>query len=94
MDIVDVAVSSMAGLTSQPSASGFYHALEGNSRRPEMDVRQVERLSQYWESVRQYYSEFESGMKSPHTEIYNHEMPGSTAICSSRQKDSVIAGMR
>ncbi len=76
VDIIDVAVSSMAGLTSQPSASGFYHAMEGNNRRPEMNVQNVELLSQYWESVRKYYSEFESGMKSPHTEIYEHEMPG------------------
>lgn len=76
VDIIDVAVSSMAGLTSQPSASGFYHAMEGNDRRPEMNVQGVELLSQYWESVRKYYSEFESGMKSPHTEIYEHEMPG------------------
>ena len=30
VDIVDVAVSSMAGLTSQPSASSLYHALEGD----------------------------------------------------------------
>ncbi|WP_368237071.1 pyruvate carboxylase [Bacillus velezensis] len=94
VDIVDVAVSSMAGLTSQPSASGFYHALEGNSRRPEMDVRQVERLSQYWESVRQYYSEFESGMKSPHTEIYNHEMPGGQYSNLQQQAKGVGLGDR
>ena len=34
VDIVDVAVSSMAGLTSQPSANSLYYALEGADRRP------------------------------------------------------------
>ncbi|MED1749568.1 MULTISPECIES: pyruvate carboxylase [Bacillus] len=76
VDIVDVAVSSMAGLTSQPSASSLYYALDGHERKPEMNVKALERLSQYWDSVRKYYHEFESGMNSPHTEIYEHEMPG------------------
>lgn len=94
VDIIDVAVSSMAGLTSQPSASGFYHAMEGNARRPEMNVQDVELLSQYWESVRKYYSEFESGMKSPHTEIYEHEMPGGQYSNLRRQAKGVGLGDR
>lgn len=76
VDIVDVAVSSMAGMTSQPSATSLYYALEGTDRKPEMNVKGVESLSQYWESVRGYYREFESGMNAPHTEVYEHEMPG------------------
>lgn len=94
VDIIDVAVSSMAGLTSQPSASGFYHAMEGNDRRPEMNVQGVELLSQYWESVRKYYSEFESGMKSPHTEIYEHEMPGGQYSNLQQQAKGVGLGDR
>ena len=38
VDIVDVAVSSMAGLTSQPSANSLYYALAEKSRQPEMDL--------------------------------------------------------
>ena len=34
VDIVDVAVSSMAGLTSQPSANSLYYALKGTERQP------------------------------------------------------------
>jgi pyruvate carboxylase len=76
VDIVDVAVSSMAGMTSQPSATSLYYALEGTDRKPDMNVHAVESLSQYWGSVRSYYREFESGMNAPHTEVYEHEMPG------------------
>ncbi|MBW4848681.1 pyruvate carboxylase [Bacillus safensis] len=94
VDIVDVAVSSMAGLTSQPSASSLYYALEGHERKPDMNVQSVERLSQYWDSVRKYYHEFESGMNSPHTEIYEHEMPGGQYSNLQQQAKGVGLGER
>ncbi|MCY7687470.1 pyruvate carboxylase [Bacillus altitudinis] len=94
VDIVDVAVSSMAGLTSQPSASSLYYALDGHERKPEMNVQAVERLSQYWDSVRKYYHEFESGMNSPHTEIYEHEMPGGQYSNLQQQAKGVGLGDR
>ena len=76
VDIVDVALGSMAGLTSQPSANTLFYALEGTERQPNVNVDSFEKLSHYWEDVRKYYQDFESGMKSPHSEIYQHEMPG------------------
>lgn len=76
VDIVDVALSSMAGLTSQPSANTLYYALEGTERKPNVKIEALEQLSHYWEDVRKYYHDFESGMMSPHTEVYQHEMPG------------------
>ncbi|AXI08965.1 pyruvate carboxylase [Oceanobacillus zhaokaii] len=76
VDVVDVATGAMAGLTSQPSAQSLYHALEGTGRQPKVDIANYEKISNYWEGVREYYQDFESGMKAPHTEIYFHEMPG------------------
>lgn len=76
VDAVDVAAGPMAGLTSQPSAQTLYHALEGHERQPKVNVNAYEKLSYYWEGIREYYRDFESGMKAPHTEIYMHEMPG------------------
>ena len=76
VDIVDVALSSMAGLTSQPSANSLYYALEGTERKPNLNIDALEQLSHYWEDVRKYYADFESGMIAPHSEIYQHEMPG------------------
>src|SRR5690625_6444337 len=66
----------MAGSTSQPSAQSLYHALEGTVKQPDINVENYEELSKYWEGVRHYYEDFESGMKSPHSEVYFHEMPG------------------
>ncbi|MFC7061335.1 pyruvate carboxylase [Halobacillus seohaensis] len=76
VDVVDVATGSMAGLTSQPSANSLYYAMEGNERRPRMDISAYEQLGHYWEDTRKFYSDFESGMMAPHTEVYHHEMPG------------------
>ncbi|MCD7033936.1 pyruvate carboxylase [Metabacillus sp. GX 13764] len=75
-DIVDTAVGSMAGLTSQPGANSLYYAMNGMERQPDIDVDAFEQLSMYWEDVRKYYHDFESGMVAPHTEVYEHEMPG------------------
>jgi pyruvate carboxylase len=76
VDIVDVAVSSMAGLTSQPSANSLYYALSGSERQPEVDIHAFEQLAEFWDATRKYYAGFESGMNAPHTEVYEHEMPG------------------
>lgn len=94
VDIVDVALSSMAGLTSQPSANTLYYALEGNDRQPDVNVQALEQLSHYWEDVRKYYSHFESGLNAPHTEVYMHEMPGGQYSNLQQQAKAVGLGDR
>ena len=94
VDIVDVALSTMAGLTSQPSANTLYYALEGTERKPKINIQALEQLSYYWEEVRKYYQDFESGMISPHTEIYQHEMPGGQYSNLQQQAKGVGLGER
>ncbi|MEN2766575.1 pyruvate carboxylase [Ornithinibacillus xuwenensis] len=94
VDVVDVACGPMAGLTSQPSAQTLYHALDGKERQPKMNIGSYEKLSHYWEDIREYYKEFESGMKSPHTEIYEHEMPGGQYSNLRQQAKAVGLGER
>ncbi|WP_100330792.1 pyruvate carboxylase [Bacillus xiapuensis] len=94
VDIVDVAVSTMAGLTSQPSADTLCYALKGTDREPSVHIEGLEQLSHYWEGVRKYYQEFESGMMSPHTEIYKHEMPGGQYSNLQQQAKAVGLGDR
>nr|WP_285614385.1 pyruvate carboxylase [Bacillus badius] len=94
VDIVDVAVSTMAGLTSQPSANTLCYALKGTEREPSASIDSLEQLSQYWEGVRQYYQDFESGMVAPHTEIYKHEMPGGQYSNLQQQAKAVGLGDR
>lgn len=94
VDIVDVALSSMSGHTSQPSMNTLYYALEGTERVPNLHINDVESLSHYWEDVRKYYSDFESGMNAPHTEIYQHEMPGGQYSNLQQQAKAVGLGSR
>lgn len=94
VDIVDTALGSMAGLTSQPSASSLSYALSGRERSVRADVGSLEELSHYWEDVRKLYGRFESGMKSPHSEIYVHEMPGGQYSNLQQQAKGVGLGER
>ncbi|WP_040227919.1 pyruvate carboxylase [Bhargavaea cecembensis] len=94
VDIVDTALGSMAGLTSQPSASTLINAVEGGGRRVRGNVGAMEQLSHYWEDVRSMYGHFESGMKSPHSEIYFHEMPGGQYSNLQQQAKAVGLGER
>ncbi len=94
VDIVDTALGTMAALTSQPSANSLFYALEGNSRKPKVNIQALEKLSYYWEDVRKYYQDFESGMISPHTEVYQHEMPGGQYSNLQQQARAVSLGER
>ncbi|MCX2742869.1 pyruvate carboxylase [Mangrovivirga sp. M17] len=76
VDIVDVALSSMSGLTSQPNFNSLVAALEDHEREPDFDLESLNAYSRYWEEVREYYYPFESGLKAGTAEVYENEIPG------------------
>ncbi len=94
VDIVDTAIGSMAGMTSQPSANSLAYAMQDNKRHVRAETESLEKLSHYWEDVRKYYKPFESGMNSPHSEIYVHEMPGGQYSNLQQQSKAVGLGER
>ena len=75
-DVVDCACDSMSGMTSQPSMGSLLNAFKGTDLDTGLDAERVLRLSAYWEQVRAQYGQFESGMRSGSSEVYEHEMPG------------------
>ena len=75
-DVVDAAVDSMAGLTSQPSMGAIAKALRDTPQDTGINANSILGLSSYWEQVRQLYSPFESGLLSGSSDVYIHEMPG------------------
>ena len=75
-DVVDLAVSSMSGLTSQPNLNSLVAALARTERDTGLDLESLNEFSIYWEAVRQYYQPFDSGPKFGSAEVYAHEMPG------------------
>ena len=75
-DIVDAAMDSVSGLTSQPPLGSIVSALEGGPRDPGIDGKTVREISFYWEAVRDLYAAFESDVRSGASEVYLHAMPG------------------
>ena len=76
VDVVDLALSSMSGLTSQPSLNAVCGALKGHPRAPALDWEAMNALAIYWEQVRSHYQMFESGLLASTAEVYQHEIPG------------------
>ena len=66
-----------------------YYAPNGFPRNLRTDIDGLEELSHYWSVVRPYYADFESDIKSPNTEIYQHEMPGGQYSNLSQQAKSL-----
>jgi pyruvate carboxylase len=76
VDIVDVAMDAFSGGTSQPCMGSIVSALDDTDRRSLIKPSSVRVINDYWEQVRSLYQDFESGLASPASEVYLHEMPG------------------
>ncbi|QIR85168.1 pyruvate carboxylase [Paracoccus sp. AK26] len=76
VDAVDAAMDAFSGGTSQPCLGSIVEALEGTERDTGLDIAAIRQISNYWERVRENYAAFESGLQSPASEVYLHEMPG------------------
>ncbi len=76
VDIVDAAMDSFSGGTSQPCMGSIVEGLRHTERDTGLDIGKIRSISRYWEDVRHQYAAFESGLQSPASEVYLHEMPG------------------
>ncbi len=76
VDVVDAAMDSFSGNTSQPTLGSIVESLKGSERDPGLDVTAIREISNYFEQVREHYAAFESGLQAPASEVYLHEMPG------------------
>ena len=75
-EIVDVATSSLANTTSQPSMNALCAALEGSERDTGVSFMDLEGYDLLVKMVRTQYSQFENGQKSGTARVYHHEIPG------------------
>jgi len=76
VDVVDVALGGLSGLTSQPNFNSVVEMMKHQDRAHEYDIEKLNQFSNYWEDIREYYYPFESGLKSGTAEVYQHEIPG------------------
>ena len=76
VDVVDAAMDSFSGNTSQPTLGSIVETLKGTDRDTGLDMTAIREISNYFEQVREHYKAFESGLQAPASEVYLHEMPG------------------
>ena len=76
VDVVDCALGSLSGLTSQPNFNAIVEMMRFHERENPYDIKSLNQLSDYWEAVREYYYPFESGLKASAADVFQHEIPG------------------
>ncbi len=76
VDVVDLAIASMSGSTSQPNLNSIVAALQNTPRDTKLDLEALNEFSDYWELAREYYRPFDTAPKAGSAEVYLHEMPG------------------
>ncbi len=94
MDIVDGAISTLSGMTSQPSLNAIVAAMENTDRDTGLNVRGLNKIASYWEDVRQLYAPFEGDMKSSNADVYIYEIPGGQYTNLRAQANSLGLGDR
>ena len=95
VDVVDGALASMSGTTSQPNLNSIVAALaHDRTRGTGLDFEALNRASDYWEVVRENYAPFDSAPKSGTADVYNHEMPGGQYTNLREQAENLGLGPR
>ncbi|CAO3642812.1 unnamed protein product [Cunninghamella blakesleeana] len=75
-DVIDVAIDSMSGMTSQPAMGALVAGLEQTNLGTGIRMEDIQAINSYWEQVRMLYSCFEANVKAADSGVYDHEMPG------------------
>ncbi len=95
VDVVDGALSSMSGTTSQPNLNSIVAALQHDpARSTGLPFDALNRASDYWETVRAIYAPFDSAPRSGAADVYLHEMPGGQYTNLREQAESMGLGPR
>ncbi len=76
VDVIDVALSSMSGLTSQPNFNSIVAMMQGHERENKINLPSLDQFANYWEDVREYYYPFEADLKAGTAQVYENEIPG------------------
>ena len=77
VDVVDVAIASMSGSTSQPNLNSIVAALQHTPRDTGLDLDALERvLATTGKRCATIYAPFDTAPKTGSAEVYLHEMPG------------------
>ena len=94
VDVVDLAIASMSGSTSQPNLNSVVAALQFTKRDTGLDLDALNGFADYWEQVRTYYAPFDTAPKAGSAEVYLHEMPGGQFTNLKEQASAMGLGHR
>jgi pyruvate carboxylase len=94
VEIADAAISAMSGTTSQPNLNSIVAALAHTERDTGLNFDALNQCSDYWETVRTYYTPFDNAPKSGTAEVYVHEMPGGQYTNLKEQAEAMGLGNR
>jgi pyruvate carboxylase len=98
VDGVDCASAPLSSGGSQPSLGALLAALAHADRDPSaaggLDLADAAALEPYWNAVRDLYSPFEAGQRSPATGVYRYEVPGGQLSNLRAQADALGVGDR
>ncbi|MBL9214222.1 MAG: pyruvate carboxylase [Opitutaceae bacterium] len=94
VDVVDLALASMSGSTSQPNLNSIVAALAHTPRATGLDLDALNDFSGYWEQVRELYAPFDSSPRTGSAEVYLHEMPGGQYTNLREQAEALGLGAR
>jgi pyruvate carboxylase len=76
VNVIDVAIAAMSGLTSQPNFNSIVAMMKGHPRETKINLEKLNVVSNYWEDVREWYYPFESDLKAGTAEVFDNEIPG------------------
>lgn len=76
VDIVDTAISTMAGGTSQPPLETICHCLKGTERDPGFDMELLDEIADYFYETRKKYKHLESEYIGPDPKVIVYQVPG------------------
>ena len=94
VDVVDLAVASMSGSTSQPNLNSIVAALQNGPRDTGLDLTALNEFSDYWAPVRSTYAPFDTAPRAGSADVYEHEMPGGQFTNLKEQAASMGLGNR
>jgi len=75
VDVIDCAISTMAGASSQPPTESLVAALQGTPHAPSLDMGLLAEIASYFADVRKRYAPFERGMVGVEADVPPHQMP-------------------
>jgi oxaloacetate decarboxylase alpha subunit len=76
VDVVDTAISSIAGITSQPPTEPIVRILQETPRDTGLDLNLLVEISAYFAEARKHYAKFESGLTGVDVRVLQYQIPG------------------